>query len=560
MHAPQLDAPENATSPSAFDGVGKLCQPKTLLFKNLLCKGANALGDIAGEFAIAFWHSERKELMLARDHFGQRALYTREDEDFIFYCSELEPLLADPLFQCRLDFESAVRYLTVGQPLHGRTLARGIFKIPAAHYIIWKPHQTLLYQRYYSPLRHEAQKVLDKAGRDKIVYALDQAIGSRTVPGKQALLLSGGVDSSYLAATLAAQVPPSRLVAYTISFSGLDAANETHYADLVSRHCGIELHVVSLAVEQAAVILEKVLAAAEPCSAWATITHQHLLSRIRDDGHTHLFSGLGADEVFGGYGSFLKHYARLRSHQANWKVSALVEAMDGIMWNPTDSRFRLFSGVPRFFDDASLRCALYAPFNSWNFIMHDIAFYRECRRQKSDAHLFELMVFHECQHRVPDLLFADFEPVSRNVGVHSVYPYLDPGVVELATALGATERFSLGSDRRWTNKKAFREIAGARIPAKILQRRPVSYNAPFLSWMEARRFAQPVLLRLRESRFWDAGLIKHSWLDRLTSEVADCFVKPTPSKLKFVNQLWAVLTLASWYDRWVQHRGPNQIV
>jgi asparagine synthase (glutamine-hydrolysing) len=565
MYAPQLIASEDASVTSAFNCVGRPCELTNLqetcagrgdlLVRSFLRKGPIALSDMNGEFAIAFWHAERKELLLARDHFGQRTLFLREDEDFIYYCSELEPLLADPLFQCRLDVESAFRYLAFGQPVAGRTLARGISKVLAAHCIIWKSHQTLFCHRYYSPLRHDAQKVLDESGRDQIARVLDHAINRRTLAGKQALLLSGGVDSSYLAATIRAKPDQNRLDAYTIAFSGLDAANETEYAALVARKFEIELHVVSLAVDQAAAILEKVLTAAEPCSAWATITHQHLISQISSEGHNHLFSGLGADEVFGGYGSFLRHYARLRSHQANWTVPNLIDATDGIMWNPIHSRVNLFPGVPRFFDDASLRSALYPPFSSWNFTMHDIAFYRECRKQKSDAHLFELMVSHECQHRIPDLLFSDFEPISRQSGIRSVYPFLDPKVVELAIALGATERFSRESNRMWKNKKALREIAAMKIPDQILQRRPVSYNAPFLSWMEARRFAEPVLSRLQESRFWDVGLIRRSWLDRLKAEIAACFTKPKSTKLKFVYQLWVVLTLVGWYDRWVEHRG-----
>jgi asparagine synthase (glutamine-hydrolysing) len=524
---------------------------------NLLNRGISKLQDVAGEFSLAFWNSETEELVLARDPLGQRTLFVREDTDFFLYCSDLEPLLSDPMFHCQLDFESAFQYLAFGQPVAGKTLAQGISRVQAAHVTLWKRDRPLFSHRYYSPLSHDSRKVLDDASRRGIACTLDAAIETRIATGKQALLLSGGVDSSYLAASIVAQIKPQRLEAYTISFDDLPEANETEYAALVSKRLGIRHHVVPLNVGQATAHLRELLKASEPFSAWATITHRHLLTQIRRGGFTHLFSGLGADEVFGGYSTYLKYYKLARFHRSSWQVPSLVDATDGLLWNPTTSRCRVFPGIARFFDDASLRKALHPPFNSWNFITRDIEFHRECRRLKSDAHTFELMVAQECQHRIPDLLLTNFEMIARATGMRTVYPFLDPEVVRLAAGLGASERFCL-ENNKWRNKMALRRIAATRVPDVVLQRTPVSYNAPFLSWMEAPLFAKEVLERLRGSGLWHTGFIKHVWLDHVLGEVARCFQKTNKARLQYVYQLWALLTLTSWYDCWIHEARPKK--
>lgn len=515
--------------------------------------GSGALEKLTGEFAVAFWDGNRQQLILARDHFGQRDLFVREDKDFYIFCSELAPLLSDPFFDCQLDFESAVHYLTFGLPVPGRTLARRVTRVPAAHFLTWRADGALMAQRYYTPIRHDAQKVLDQQGRLHIAATLDRAIERRIAPGRQAILLSGGVDSSYIAMTAAMRAGGDCFDAYTIEFSAPFRHNESEFARIVAQKSGMRHYAVELPTSQALASLETVLEQAEPCSAWASITHHHLVSQIRADGHGHLLSGLGADEVFGGYWKYFQAYARLRRHDASWPNSEQVDSIDGLMWLPTLARSRLFAGIPRFFTDKALRGGLSPFYRNWNHTAHPVSFYRECRSHKNDAHLFELMVAHECQHRIPDLLFASFETIGRSLGMRAAYPFLAPDVAALACGLGASERF-WRHDNRWRNKKALREIAATRVPPVIMQRPLYSYTAPILMWMGDPQFASVIMARLQNSRLWETGLVTSEWLKTIMHEVNAQIQNPKLSKLKFtyVEQMWVLITLAGWYDQWVK--------
>jgi asparagine synthase (glutamine-hydrolysing) len=535
--------------PRGPDRAGAGAAADTLL-ATLLCRGTGVLDSAVGAFALALWDADRQELWLARDPLGQRQLFVREDADLLIACSELAPLLSDTGFCCELDFESAYHYLSFGTPLPGRTLARRVHQVLAGHVLAWRPRLAAISQRYFTPLWSEGRKVVDDAGRAEVASALDTAIDARVVAGHQALLLSGGVDSSYLALGVAARHGPERLEAYTIEFAPPFSANEGNYAALVAREAGIRHHRVPFDTAQAGACLATVLQAAQPCSAWACITHEHLLQRIRGDGHANLLTGLGADEVFGGYWKFFESYDLLRRHDEAWLLGERLDAFDGLLWSAAPARRALFSGIPRFFDDASLRQGLELPYARWDRVGPLAAFYRECRRLKPDAHLFELMVAHECAHRVPDLLHAGFEPIARHHGVTTSLPFLDPTVVRHACALGATERFWL-KDGRWKNKKVLRDIAARCVPREILDRKPTSYTAAFGLWMADPSFSQPLKRRWRASRLWTLGLVKGGWLDQIESVVDTLHSRSGALAFRSLDQFWILVTLAAWFDRWV---------
>jgi asparagine synthetase B (glutamine-hydrolysing) len=525
------------------------------LLLQLCHRGSRALDGIAGSFAFVFWDAARRELLLARDQPGQGTLFVREDAGFYLICSELAPLLADRRHAVRLDFESAFHYLQFGRPLPGRTLARQVTCVPAAHVLHWNGAGPLLVQRYYTPIGFDEPKVIEyDAQRDRIAALLDEATAARIGPGRNAILLSGGVDSSFLAASAARLAGGTRFDAYTIAFAAPYAHNEGEYAALVAQANGIRHHNVPMSVADAKGALERVLAAAQPCSAWSCVTHYHLLDWIGADGHAQLLSGLGSDEVFGGYWKFFQAYARQRRHEVAWTAGEQVAATDALMWVPQTARAKLFAGVPRFFTEHACRNGLLEPWRGWNHVGLLVEFYRECRRYKHDAHLFELMVAHECQHRIPELLFAGFEAPARAGGIAMGYPFLAPAVMRAACALGAAERY-WRSEGRWRNKKVLREIAASRVPPAIMARPLHSYTAPFALWLQDGAFGATVSACLHDSGLWDAGLLAPHWLATVQGEVAACLADPTPRRYNYLEQLWVLLTLAAWHSRWVERKS-----
>lgn len=520
------------------------------LIQQACSNSCDALAYLKGEFALACWDSLRGRLILARDHFGQRQLYIHHREGFSLFCSELGPLLEDPGWSREMDYESAIHYLARGLALPGKTLAKEIDSIPAAHLLRWEPPARPMIQRYWTPLSSHSPYMTREQLADSTTAALNDAIFSRLSPRSNALLLSGGVDSSYIAAAAVKKISPKQLRAYTIEYEPGYHRNEGHYAASVAQCTGAQHVLVSLKPEQAYSLLQEILASPVPCSAWTTITHKRLLTEVRDRKDRRLLSGLGADEIFGGYDRYLDYYFRQRNFARRWTQSGKIDWFEALLASKSDAAFRLFPGIASFFSARQLRESLYQPFANMQFDELDKDFYRECRQLKHDAHLFEMMVAHECQHRIPDLLMSNFEPLARSLNVPTAYPFLDPLLVTWASFLGPSDRY-WHEHGHWWAKKLYREVAATLLPQAIVMRRRATYDSPIAEWLGEPVFGPATLERFASSRFWQVGLLRRPLRDDLVKRV-----RKLPESLHrgraWLEEFWIVLTLAAWFDRYIE--------
>lgn len=529
--------------------------PLTSYMQELVEGDTAAIQRFRGQFSLALWDGRRRRLLLARDHLGQRAMFLRTYADRIVFCSELEPLLRAPDAANELDAESAFWSLTFGMAPPGRTLARGVDRLPAAHVLLREDDGIPLLHRYWTPLSADAPREATAAVVEEIRNKLDRAIAARVAGSEAAgVFLSGGVDSTYVSATATALGAPPRR-AFTAAFDPRYDANETPYATAVAEWLGVPLEVVTLSGTEAAELLETVvLAAAEPAAAWAALTHVQILKRARALGIETMLSGLGADEIFGGYDHFRGFQARFLRYLRRYPPPPGVDPFESLLLPEMQaSRRVLYPGVARFFDESALRRGLAKPYRDWQYASHLRAFYRECRRLKPEAHYMEMMVAHECQHRVPDMLFGNFETLSRSIGIDVRYPFLDPDLVRLVTGLAVESRYRTAGgefslrlrDLQPGFKYAMMQVASDRVPEAIVRRPRKSFTAPFGGWLSEPAFAGPVLDTLLRSRFWDLGIVRREWLKHVIDSVR---MHPTPE----LFQLWSLVTLAGWFDRYVE--------
>lgn len=499
-------------------------------------------------FAAMVLRRNGQVLELFRDPLGQFPLFYQDNGQLLVACTHLEVLLARPGWRCRLDREAACHYLAFGTAGQGRTLEAGTRALPAAHTLRMRPREGPYLRRYWSPLAVPGVKVLEGGEEQALRDELDTAI-RHAASGDAAMLLSGGIDSGYMAHVLGDAQAAGVIDAYTVRFTTPGVAHECETAARSARSAGIRHHSVAMDAADAATRLPHVLGAAQPHSAWSTLTHAHLLDAIRADGHRRLLSGLGADEVFGGYACYIRAYLRFRELLQAQGEDDYEACLDHVLARHDVADTTLYTGVARFLDDAALRRALGPRLAGWSHVGETIGFYREARGIRPRAHLFELMVAYECQHRVPDLLLSGFDVEAARLGMAMRYPFLAPQVAGRACRLGATERFDLIGEA-WKNKVALRRIAATRLPREVFERTPMTFNAPFIAWLGEPRFRQRVDAVL-EGGAWPDDLLDRSWVDALLHRVAALDPRePYPSE---AEQLWAVVTLMAWYRKWIRH-------
>jgi asparagine synthetase B (glutamine-hydrolysing) len=292
-----------------------------------------------------------------------------------------------------------------------------------------------------------------------------------------------------------------------------------------------------------------VLKSPVPCSAWAAIIHQRLIAAISNRNEKSLLFGLGADELFGGYDRYLEYYFRQRQFARRWKWPEKFAWFDALLNRRTESAARLFPGIASFFSSRQLQRWLYQPFAATDLMHVDREFYRECRQLKPDSHIFELMIAHECQHRIPDLLMSNFEPIAQRLAVSTSYPFLDRTLVNWASLLEPADRYWYENGNWWA-KKFFREIAAELLPQSIVMRRRATYEPPIVDWLQEPSFGPPVLEQFASTSLWDARFLRRALRDeliKLVRKLPDSYY----TERQWLEEFWVILTLGSWYDRYI---------
>ncbi len=266
--------------------------------------GADALPRLEGMFAFAAWDERRQQMLLARDPHGIKPLYYREDRGRFVFASELRALLASGLAPRELDVTGLDSFLRFGAVQEPATLVSGARLLPAGH-VITLPGAGARPARY-ALLLDGRPGVNGAAPRvEKMIPELRQAlvtaVSSRMVSDVPVgVFLSGGLDSATVAALAGSRQNPVRT--FTVTFAEQRYA-EGEQARAAARHLGSEHRELLLSQGDLLSSLPQALAAMDQPSVDGINTW--FVSRAtREAGVTVALSGLGGDELFGGYRNF----------------------------------------------------------------------------------------------------------------------------------------------------------------------------------------------------------------------------------------------------------------
>jgi asparagine synthase (glutamine-hydrolysing) len=262
--------------------------------------GSACLHHLRGMFAFAIWDDWEKTAFLARDPLGIKPLYYWQSGSTFVFASELRALLASGLPQKQLSPPGLYGYLTTGSVPEPYTLIDQIYLLKAGHWLQWQAgtiQQQSYWQIDFSPQAIAPTDAVAKT-RSALLDSVQHHFVSDVPVG---VFLSGGIDSTALVA-LARQTQLGQLHTYSIGFEETQW-NEADLAKRVADHFGTvhTEHTVTASVGRA--LLPQFLSAVDQPSIDGFNTF--CVSKIaRDAGMKVVLSGLGGDELFGGYKSF----------------------------------------------------------------------------------------------------------------------------------------------------------------------------------------------------------------------------------------------------------------
>ena len=205
-------------------------------------EGPGFFSMLRGMFALAVWDAPRRTLVLGRDRMGQKPLVYRHDGRRITFASELKALLALPERDTprRVDPLAVDRYLTYGYVPHPSTILEGVYKLPPAHYAVWREGKLSL-TRYWEPDWNAEAEFAPGEDVGRLRELLADAVTEQMVSDVPlGAFLSGGVDSTVIVGLM--QRASTRPVkTFSIGFDD-PAFDETAYAELAAKALGTEHH------------------------------------------------------------------------------------------------------------------------------------------------------------------------------------------------------------------------------------------------------------------------------------------------------------------------------
>jgi asparagine synthase (glutamine-hydrolysing) len=264
--------------------------------------GERCVERLRGMFAFAIYDQTRRVLFMARDRAGEKPLYWAEHRGGLVFASELKALMADSEFPRRLSPEGLAYYLSFGYVPGDRCILQGVHKLMPAHCLSW-PHAggAPKIRRYWDipPARPDETSSVDEL-TDELRHVLTSAVGEQLVADVPlAVLLSGGVDSSVVAA-IAAQASHHRVRTFTVTLPNHPRLDESRFARSVAEYLGTD-HVELPLDQSSADLIQKLAVQYDEPIADSSMIPTYLLAKTVSRHCKVVLGGDGGDELFGGY-------------------------------------------------------------------------------------------------------------------------------------------------------------------------------------------------------------------------------------------------------------------
>jgi asparagine synthase (glutamine-hydrolysing) len=472
--------------------------------------GVDAISRLRGMFALAIWDASAKRVLLARDRLGIKPLYLASidrpgDRQTVLFASEVRSLLATGLITRRLNPAAIGSYLWNGFVVGPQTMIEGVRLVPAGTLALVDPTTGKCELHRYWDLP-QVQSAEPGEAIDRLRHELHTAVRQHLVSDVPlGIFLSGGVDSSAIAALAVQEAGGARIRTFNISFDE-PAYDESQYAQAIALALRTEHTDVRLTQQHFCVHLEDALHSLDQPTFDAINTY--FVSRaVREAGMTVALAGTGGDELFGGYSSFrdIPRATRLSRSMKHVPSAALRMVASAV----ARARVGRFGEMPpqtrwgKLGDVFAVRGRLLDLYQiSYAMFTHDIVRQlqatnvngelrsglpklraRELERkigggEVADLHAISML---ELANYIGERLLRDTDASSMAVSLEARVPLLDHEVIEAAATVPEHDRFMpLGK------KQLLRSVALGNLDPKVFDRPKSGFVLPIEVWSRQR--------------------------------------------------------------------------
>ena len=522
--------------------------------------GSGCVDRLQGMFAFAIWDGRQRRLLLARDRLGIKPLYYACTDRELVFASEIKGIVASGALKVAFNEAILPEFLANRYVAGTETFYKGIRKLLPGHLLEWSAEQGLRVHRYWHPPQECVDDGVSLAEQaDRLRAGLQQAVQSHLMSDVPlGLFLSGGLDSSGLAA-LMAPLMPQPVKTFAVGFAEREA-NELQYARIVAQAIGTEHHEVLVSAEQFMEVLPKLVWHEDEPIAFASSVPLYFVSRLARRHVKVVLTGEGADELFLGY-------------DYRYRVTALNDRIGRVYWNGmprfmrrriADSLARLPLPIQRY---ASRTALAYEPgprglfFDNFSVfpesLQHSLLLkepllnardsYAEGLRYWDEHHgtLLERMSYADVATHLVELLMKQ-DQMSMAASLESRVPYLDHQLVEQAMQVPGSQRM-----RRWQTKVVLREALRDLVPQPILTRPKMGFPVPFGSWVRG-AFRSTLDEYVLSDRALERKFFRPETVHRLVQEHCS-------GLRSHADRLWLLVNLELWQRMAIDGEEPQPL-
>lgn len=464
----------------------------------VLLHGYEQWGDavverLNGMFGFALWDARRRRLLVGRDRLGIKPIYVHSDGHRLVFATEAKAILTLPGFERRVDPVALHSYLQLGYVAAPHSMFAGIRKLPVATLLAVEGGQVS--ERCYWRIADRTDHASSEAEwvervRDGIERAVKMQMVSDVPIGA---FLSGGVDSSAVVGYMA-KAAERPIKTYSIGFEGGPAEalyNELPYARRVAELFGTEHHEIVVKPDVVGLLPRLLWHMDEPIADSAFLT-TYLVSEFAHRDVTVILSGVGGDELFGGYRRYLgNHYAERFERLPGWLKQG-ARAVGRVL--PSDRHsaalnvMRLAKGFlassALSFEERYRAYLQLMPASVAQHLLHVTpaqpfdAIHAAFAMAGGEDALNRMLVV-DGLTQLPDDLLMLTDKMSMAVSLECRVPLLDHELVELAAAMPEHVKVR-GGRLKHVMKQALAEL----LPPDILNRKKRGFGTPIGAWLK----------------------------------------------------------------------------
>ena len=519
--------------------------------------GPDCVHRFRGMFGLAIWDEGRQRLLLARDPTGIKPLYYVQVGERLVFASEIKSLLQYPGVRRELDEESLYHFLSYLYVPAPGTMFAGIRQLPPGHRLIWERGVVTVEEYWAGPEAWvDAQAQGEPSRPEQAWDILRESVEAHLVSDVPlGAFLSGGIDSCAIVAMMAELMdePPRT---YSIGFRGAGLYDESPHARAMAEHVGAEhteFHIESETVEDLPRILRHL---DEPLADASVIPNYHVARLARQE-VTVALTGIGGDELFGGYQRYFgdalaQRWRRIPRLLRQGVLLPILRALPS-------------GGETRFQNTVRLAEKFLAPLDqppedrylAWNsFFDQDAkqALLADGARERRSSYDVFRPLFARAAHRpfADRAMYVDLktylpgDPLflsDRLTMAHSLearVPFLDVKVMDYAARLPLESKI-----RGRGTKLVLREALRGRIPESLLHRPKQGFGTPIDVWLKNELQSLPNQLLSREA-VEARGLFR-------ADAVQDLVERQRAGRRDFSQHLWALLMFELWCRAYLDH-------